>query len=131
MKNKLLLCSVLFFLFAEQKSFAQTPLMNRLCHTWTLNAMDDGTGKKTVDKAQGEFWLVLKSDMTCKQGLQPEGLIASSWKLDEPNMSLTITDAATQKSYVMKILKINTDELQLQQTPTDGGLLIYYTNHDN
>ena len=108
MKIKVFFLAFAFTFFFSAQSFSQTPLMDRLCHTWVLQAMDDGTGKKNVDDAQRDFRLIFNKDMTCKQGLQPDGLISSSWKLDEPNMMITIVDVATQKTFSLKILFIQT-----------------------
>ncbi len=129
---------IILFLFTAalaapaQQTQAQTPLLNRLCHTWVLQKMDDGSGKSNPDLSQQDFRLILYSNFTCKQGLQPDGFITSAWQLDETHMNITISDVGAKAThvFVLKILKITEDELSLQQAASDGGLIMTYKNHD-
>lgn len=118
----------ILFLFISFQSNAQTTdvIADRLCKNWGLIKIEDGTKTQVADEAQKEYRLIFNKDYTVQQGLAPDGLIPGSWKLDESNSFITITDKSTKTSYKMKILKLTTDELILQQAEDTRTLIIYY-----
>lgn len=61
-----------------------------------------------------------------QQGLAPDGFIPGTWTLDEAKNEVVITDKSTKVSYTMKIIKLTTDELVLQQIEDSRTLIIYY-----
>jgi hypothetical protein len=118
----------ILFLFISIQSNAQTTdvITDRLCKNWGLIKIEDGTKTQVADEAQKEYRLIFNKDNTVQQGLAPDGLIPGSWKLDETNSFITIIDKSTKTSYKMKIMKLTTDELILQQVEESRTLIIYY-----
>lgn len=121
--------TVLFFLFLSFSSKAQvnTDVMEaRLCKSWGLAKIEDGTKTQVADEAQKEYRLIFNKDFTVQQGLAPDGFIPGTWQLDETGSNITITDKSTKTSYKMKIIKLTTDELVLQQNDDARTMIIYY-----
>lgn len=119
----------IFFLLFSFSSHAQgtTDVMEaRLCKSWGLVKIEDGTKTQVADEAQKEYRLVFNADHTVQQGLAPDGFIPGTWTIDETGSTITITDKTTKTSYKMKIIKITTDELVLQQVDDSRTMIIYY-----
>ena len=98
----------------------------RLCKSWGLVKIEDGTKTQVADEAQKEYRLVFNADHSVQQGLAPDGFIPGTWTIDEAGTTITITDKTTKTSYKMKIIKITTDELVLQQIDDTRTMIIYY-----
>jgi hypothetical protein len=85
-------------------------------------------GKESLpDNALTDFVLIIQPDHTVQQGMGPDGLIASTWTLDEKNRILTVKDNQTSSLYKMKIISVTADELVLQDESASASLTIYYT----
>lgn len=121
--------AVILFLFFSFNTMAQgsTNVMEaRLCKNWGLVKIEDGTKTQVADEAQKEYRLIFNTDHTVQQGLAPDGFIPGTWTIDEAGSTITITDKTTKTSYKMKIIKITTDELVLQQVDDSRTMIIYY-----
>lgn len=81
----------------------------------------------STDQTVGDFVMMLHPDHTLEQGMYPDGLIRSTWEIDEQNRMLSIKDNQTGLVYKMKIVKLTSSELVLQDQSVDSGLTIYYT----
>ncbi len=131
---KIFNCSIkaivsIFFLFLTINTQAQgstAVTQARLCKSWGLSKIEDGTKTQVADEAQKEYRLIFNKDFTVQQGLAPDGFIPGTWQLDELSSNITITDKSTKTSYKMKIIKLTTDELLLQQNDDVRNLIIYY-----
>jgi len=97
-----------------------------LCKSWGLSKIEDGTKTQIADEAQKEYRLIFNKDFTVQQGLAPDGFIAGTWTIDETGLFITITDKSTKTSYKMKIIKLTTAELVLQQNDETRTMIIYY-----
>ena len=82
----------------------------------------------STDQAVGDFVMILHPDHTLEQGMYPDGLIRSTWEIDEQNRILSIKDNQTGLVYKMKIVKLTVSELVLQDVAADSGLTIYYSS---
>ena len=118
---------IIFLLFSVRID-AQTSsvLEDRLCKSWGLVKIEDGTKTQNADDAQKDYRIIFNQDHTVQQGLAPDGFIPGTWTLDEAKNEVVITDKSTKVSYTMKIIKLTTDELVLQQIEDSRTLIIYY-----
>lgn len=120
---------ICLFLFLSTNSKAQVNsdvMAERLCKSWGLSKIEDGTKTQIADEAQKEYRLIFNKDFTVQQGLAPDGFIPGTWTIDETGLFITITDKSTKTSYKMKIIKLTTDELVLQQNDETRTMIIYY-----
>ncbi len=120
---------ICLFLFLSTNSKAQVNsdvMAERLCKSWGLSKIEDGTKTQIADEAQKEYRLIFNKDFTVQQGLAPDGFIPGTWAIDETGLFITITDKSTKTSYKMKIIKLTTDELVLQQNDETRTMIIYY-----
>jgi len=120
---------MLLFLFVTPVVKAQSPasvLENRLCKTWKLERMEQGSKVTTADKALNDFVMIINDDHTIKQGINPDGLISGKWSIDEKTMMLSIHDDTTGQEYKMKVTTVTQNELVLEDTASNPVLYIHY-----
>jgi len=120
---------MLLFSFASRALEAQAPptvLENRLCKTWKLDRTEQGNKVTQADNSLNDFVMIISSDHTVKQGMNPDGLINGTWTFDEKNMMLIIKDETTGEEYKMKITSVTPTELILQDTTSTPALFIHY-----
>ncbi len=129
MNQSIKVVAVFFFIILSLKSQAQLTsevMKSRLCKSWGLSKIEDETKIQIADEAQKEYRLIFKKDFTVEQGLSPDGFIPGTWSIDELGSNITITDKTTKTSYKMKIIKLTTDTLVLQQADNTRTMIIYY-----
>jgi hypothetical protein len=118
--------AVAFFICVTFSASAQNQvLINRLCKSWVLTKVNH-TGTKTIEQAPPNFKLVIHADHTLEQGMFPDGVIKSTWSINEQSMMLQITDQKTNLQYNLKVLRITGDELELQDNNNNEPVIIYY-----
>lgn len=122
----IIICLFLFLSFNSKAQVNSDVMAERLCKSWGLSKIEDGTKTQIADEAQKEYRLIFNKDFTVQQGLAPDGFIPGSWTIDETGLFITITDKSTKTSYKMKIIKLTTDELVLQQNDETRTMIIYY-----
>lgn len=114
------------FLFLASLAQAQNEVMlNRLCKFWSLTKIVNQETNKTEEAPPG-FKMIIRSDHTLSQGLFPDGVINSTWELNDQTMILTIIDVKTKFVSKLKVLRITPDELQLQESSSDAPVILYY-----
>ncbi len=121
--------AVLLSLIVFQVSFAQTPmavLENRLTKTWKLDRTVQNDQSQKADVSLSDFVMILNPDHTAKQGMNPDGLIAGKWSVDEKRMVLSIRDDVTAQEYKMKISALTSVELILEDTLSNPVMFIHY-----
>ncbi|MFI5134850.1 MAG: hypothetical protein ACHQD9_03250 [Chitinophagales bacterium] len=121
---------MLLILFASATLEAQstpTVLENRLCKTWKLDRTEQGSKTTPADNSLSDFVMIINSDHTVKQGMNPDGLISGTWTFDEKNMLFIVKDETTGEEYKMKVTSITTDELILEDTTSNPALFIRYS----
>ncbi len=117
-----------FVTFTSLSSNAQNQvLLNRLCQSWSLVKINNVT-TNTTEQAPSNFKLIIHQGNQLEQGLFPEGMIQSNWILDEKSMMLRITDVKTQFHYDLKIVRITSEELELEDN--NNELVIVYYRRD-
>ncbi len=125
-KATALTIAVAFLICISLTSSAQNQvLMNRLCKSWNLIKINN-TITKSIETAPANFKLVIHSDHTLEQGMFPDGVIKSTWTMNEQSMTLNITDINTNLQYNLKVLRITGDELELQDNNNNEPAIIYY-----
>ena len=108
-------------------AYSQTDLLQvRLVHSWKLIKMEENGVARPSDPTLTDYRLIFKSDFTVQQGLIPDGLINGTYTVDDANMIVTITDKQTKVDYKVKVIKITTDELILQDLSDKNSMLMYY-----
>ena len=112
-----------FFLLAQS---APSELERRLIRTWKLSSIDQGENNSQADQATNDFVLIINSDHTVKQGMNPDGLISGRWSVKEKEMMLVINDDVMNQQYKMKIVLLTNDELILQDPSNNSQLKIHY-----
>ena len=123
---KIFFISIVLFIGFNLHAQTSSLLVDRLCQSWKLLKMEENGTVKTSDPTLNDYRIIFKNDMSVMQGLQPDGFISGTWKLDEPNMSISITDKQTKVIYTVKIIKITTDELILQDLQENNSVMMYY-----
>ncbi|MBX7107174.1 MAG: hypothetical protein K1X61_00870 [Chitinophagales bacterium] len=121
---------ICFFLLLPSTDFAQSTasvLSDRICKNWKMIRLEEVKKSLATDQAAGEFVMVLHPDHTMVQGMYPDGLIPSTWEIDEQQRMLSIKDKQTGLVYQMKIIKLTAAELVLQDQSAASGLTIYYS----
>lgn len=114
------------FLFLASLAHAQNEVMlNRLCKSWSLTKIVNQETNKTEEATPG-FKMIIRTDHTLSQGLFPDGVINSTWELNDQTMMLTIIDVKTKFVSKLKVLRITPDELQLQESSSDTPVILYY-----
>lgn len=125
--SKIVTCLFLLFLpFLASAQTGSSVLVNRLCKQWRMEKLVQGEKEIIADHAVGDFLLVIHPDHKAEQGMFPEGLIQATWKLDEDQRIITISDTQTHIDYPMKILSVTAGEMVLQDQSVPGGVTIYY-----
>ncbi len=122
----IIICLFLFLSITTKAQVNSDVMAERLCKSWGLSKIEDGTKTQIADEAQKEYRLIFNKDFTVQQGLAPDGFIPGTWAIDETGLFITITDKSTKTSYKMKIIKLTTDELVLQQNDETRTMIIYY-----
>ncbi len=122
----IIICLFLFLSITTKAQVNSDVMAERLCKSWGLSKIEDGTKTQIADEAQKEYRLIFNKDFTVQQGLAPDGFIPGTWTIDETGLFITITDKSTKTSYKMKIIKLTTDELVLQQNDETRTMIIYY-----
>ncbi len=114
------------FLFLAFYSQAQNQVvLNRLCKSWRLTKIINQS-TNTSEEAPQNFKMIIRSDHTLSQGMFPDGVIHSTWQLNEQTMVFTITDVKTKFISQLKVMRITSDELQLQESSSDMPVILYY-----
>lgn len=122
----IIICLFIFLSNTTKAQLNSDVMAERLCKSWGLSKIEDGTKTQIADEAQKEYRLIFNKDFTVQQGLAPDGFIPGTWTIDETGLFITITDKSTKTSYKMKIIKLTTDELVLQQNDETRTMIIYY-----
>jgi hypothetical protein len=125
-KATVMILTVAFLLIYSVASAQSQVVLNRLCKSWSLNKIVN-LALNTSETAPPGFKLVIRKDHTLSQGMFPDGIIESTWQLEEQTMTLIITDVKTKFVTKLKILRITTVELQIQESESDTQTVIYYT----
>ena len=101
-------------------------LENRIARTWILDRTAQNEKLLSADSAPADFVMILNADHTSKQGMSPDGLIVSTWSVNEKKMMLTIKDNVTAQEYTMKITSLTPSELVLQDPANTAAAPIHY-----
>ena len=133
MNAKRLLLSLLVILALHVQ--AQDPLrqtkIKLLSKEWLLQKTES-EGKVILPATNlPRFRLVLHESEKCEQGLPPDGMIMSAWKLSDDLKSIVFLDSNPQISksvgYTATIILLSTTQLVLRVTTNNHTSTLYYT----